>query len=576
MKKDMHVSNETQLHMSTTYRRNQSGTKEKTGAKRVFSYVIGGMLIAATMVGSVVLPAGTAEASPAAPSVEYTQVKDQSPQEAASRQEAVQINNLRMANKVLSAALKSGQLDGYVYQNITKRLDTISSKIDQGAFSDPAELSGVLSTTGDLLRTMVDESVGTGVLTQRAESLQALDRLTDKLADSGNQEAAVGQYAASKLGLGYAGAERDFAVQLGANAKQERWGASTALSAVSTASSPSVTINGVKMGFNQSPVIRNNTVMVPMRDIFEAFGAKVSWNAATQTVTATKSGVTMQLKMNSAKATIDGRAVTLTSPAVSIKGTTMVPLRFVSEALNANVTWNAAQNRVEIKADGVQIFPPAAGGNTGGDGGIIGNLPNTGVPNAYTVNGIKVKYSGHSYGSDNQAQYDQVVSMAKSELANKKPMPKFFDEYMNGERFDGNRGNRSDKNVALKNLDGRIGPLVQAGVPRATIEKLLQGTMSAGTFVGQAKDYGDADGQYSAYHTMVKKTTDCDAIAQTYSLMLDHLGFSTGVYRQPGHAEAVVNIPGYGYFFMAGSNFTPTGGPSNMDPNNTVMVGFNK
>ncbi len=556
MKKDMHVTDDTQLHMSTRYVRNQSGSKEKTTAKRTFSYVIQGMLIAATVVGSVVLPAGVMEASASTPVKEPLQVSQTqsfTATETAARKEAMQITNLKMANKVLSAALKSGQLDGYVYGNVTKRLTTIAEKIDQGVFEDTDSLAPVIQETGLLLRTMVDDTVGTDVLTKRAESLDILLQLESKL----SSELPAGQYQAGDLGVAYAGKEKEFTVLL----------------ASKSAASPTVEINGTKMKFNNAPMVRDSTVLVPMRDIFQAFGAKVSWNAASQTITAVKDGSTIKLKLGSTQATIDGRAVTLTTPARSFDGVTMVPLRFVSEALNAKVSWNAAQNKVEIASSTTFTQPVFNGGTSG-----ITQPPstgNTGISNSYTANGIKVSYKGHTYGSDNQKQYDQVMSITSVAVKNSAGVSQYVKDYLNGERFDGDMGNDSDKNVALKQLDGRLKALVQAGVPRATIEKLVAGTTVANNLVKTAKDNGDSAAQYSAYHALVQKQTDCDSTAQVYLAILDQMGFSTGIYRTPGHADAVVNVPGYGHFLVTGGVFQKTDTPTALKGGKTLLVAFN-
>ena len=51
--------------------------------------------------------------------------------------------------------------------------------------------------------------------------------------------------------------------------------------------------NGVRIDFKQPPVMYNERIMVPVRDIFETLGASVDWNEATSTVTAFRDGVTM-------------------------------------------------------------------------------------------------------------------------------------------------------------------------------------------------------------------------------------------------------------------------------------------
>ncbi|UZN01429.1 copper amine oxidase N-terminal domain-containing protein (plasmid) [Lysinibacillus sp. MHQ-1] len=93
-----------------------------------------------------------------------------------------------------------------------------------------------------------------------------------------------------------------------------------------------VTINGGKM-------IENRT-LVPLRSIFEELGATVIWNQNTKTISATKDTTNISLKLGTKTAVINGQAVSIDVPAQIRNGTTLVPLRFISEALGANVKWD--------------------------------------------------------------------------------------------------------------------------------------------------------------------------------------------------------------------------------------------
>lgn len=109
-----------------------------------------------------------------------------------------------------------------------------------------------------------------------------------------------------------------------------------------------VKINGKEQTFAQPPVIVNGSTLVPLRGIFEALGAEVNWDEKTQTVTAVKGSVTVVLKIGSGVATKNGTMVRLDQPPQLVNGSTMVPIRFVSEALGANVTWDEATKTVNI------------------------------------------------------------------------------------------------------------------------------------------------------------------------------------------------------------------------------------
>lgn len=119
-------------------------------------------------------------------------------------------------------------------------------------------------------------------------------------------------------------------------------------SSVKAATPISIIIDGVRLSTDQAPVMVKGRTMVPLRAIFEAFNATIKWDQKAQTVTATKDDTTIMLKIGSKTATINNKAVTLDVPGLNLKGRTMVPTRFVSEALGHEVGWNPKTQVVTI------------------------------------------------------------------------------------------------------------------------------------------------------------------------------------------------------------------------------------
>ncbi len=111
------------------------------------------------------------------------------------------------------------------------------------------------------------------------------------------------------------------------------------------------TIDGKSTTLDQAPVIVNGRTLVPIRFISEAFGASVDWNNSTREATIKLLNNTIVLKVDSATATVNGYNVYLDAPATIIKqtGRTVVPIRFVSDSLGADVTWNSTNKSVTIK-----------------------------------------------------------------------------------------------------------------------------------------------------------------------------------------------------------------------------------
>jgi hypothetical protein len=109
-----------------------------------------------------------------------------------------------------------------------------------------------------------------------------------------------------------------------------------------------VELNGRPLAMSVEPIQVVGRTMVPMRSIFEALGARVQWTEATQTVLATRDTTRVQLTIGELTALVNDHSVPLDVPAMMYRGSTMVPLRFVSEAMGADVRWSGADQKVSI------------------------------------------------------------------------------------------------------------------------------------------------------------------------------------------------------------------------------------
>lgn len=109
-----------------------------------------------------------------------------------------------------------------------------------------------------------------------------------------------------------------------------------------------VSINGNEQLYDQNPVIINGRTLVPMRAIFESLGATVEWNDEEKSVTAKKDFTTIKIGIGKKYATVNDKSVRLDTSASIINSRTLVPVRFVSEALGAQVKWNNEERKVEI------------------------------------------------------------------------------------------------------------------------------------------------------------------------------------------------------------------------------------
>ena len=100
-----------------------------------------------------------------------------------------------------------------------------------------------------------------------------------------------------------------------------------------------------------APVIRNSRTMLPARFVVEALGGAVAWNEAEQKVTITKDGDVLEIFINEPFATVNGKPVELDAPAFIEADRTYLPLRFVAEYLGAEVNWDAQEQSVTITVE---------------------------------------------------------------------------------------------------------------------------------------------------------------------------------------------------------------------------------
>ncbi len=113
-----------------------------------------------------------------------------------------------------------------------------------------------------------------------------------------------------------------------------------------------VFLDGSEIPFDVPPRIMNGRTMVPLRAIFERLGATVSWDQETRTATAVKGALTVTLQVGNPTAKVGTNSVPLDQPAEIVDGRTLVPARFVSEAMGATVIWDGPVHTVRITSAG--------------------------------------------------------------------------------------------------------------------------------------------------------------------------------------------------------------------------------
>lgn len=116
------------------------------------------------------------------------------------------------------------------------------------------------------------------------------------------------------------------------------------------ASGIKIMFDGTQLVSDQAPVLQNGNTLVPIRVITEAMGAEVTYASGKVTITTADHNVV--LTINSKTAVVDGNNVSMDVPAKIIGGRTFIPLRAVSTMMgiaNSDITYDSATQTVSIK-----------------------------------------------------------------------------------------------------------------------------------------------------------------------------------------------------------------------------------
>jgi peptidoglycan endopeptidase LytE len=111
---------------------------------------------------------------------------------------------------------------------------------------------------------------------------------------------------------------------------------------------PAIYLDSRQLQLEVQPLLVNGTTLVPMRKLFEAQGAKLVWNRAARTVSASKGDTVLTYHIGEKQAYMNGKPLNLTVAGQLIDGYTLIPLRLLSEALGSTVKWDAQTRTIRI------------------------------------------------------------------------------------------------------------------------------------------------------------------------------------------------------------------------------------
>ncbi len=110
----------------------------------------------------------------------------------------------------------------------------------------------------------------------------------------------------------------------------------------------SIKVNGETILTDEAPYMENNRVFVPIRFIAETLGVKIAWNEESEAAILKNSNLNIKLPLGSQEVMINNDEIKLDAPINVYRGRTFVPVRFIAEAFDCTVKWDAQNYIVNI------------------------------------------------------------------------------------------------------------------------------------------------------------------------------------------------------------------------------------
>ncbi|MGZ9584932.1 stalk domain-containing protein [Paenibacillus marinisediminis] len=167
-----------------------------------------------------------------------------------------------------------------------------------------------------------------------------------------------------------------------------------------------VVVDGERVLFPDAQpfVDANNRTQVPIRFVSEALGAEVGWDNKSRTATVKYGKKTITLVVGKKEYELDGKKQSMDTVALLKDERTFVPIRFVSEGLGATVKY-------DTKINTVYISTPEYTGGTGDKDMVIEDMYGFKVA-LFTGSTLNIERGDYDeYGTKNRALLNFVLAM---------------------------------------------------------------------------------------------------------------------------------------------------------------------
>ncbi len=127
------------------------------------------------------------------------------------------------------------------------------------------------------------------------------------------------------------------------------------VSSVHATENYAVLVDNVPLSLSKPVTVEQQRFFVPLRDLYEAVGYTVTWNAENQTIDLAKNGDVTRVKSGVAVASQNGEIIPMEFAPRTINGTTMVTIDFFLDHTNVSASLNAENSVISITTPPVTL-----------------------------------------------------------------------------------------------------------------------------------------------------------------------------------------------------------------------------
>ena len=111
-----------------------------------------------------------------------------------------------------------------------------------------------------------------------------------------------------------------------------------------------IAFDNTRIAFDVQPRVERGLPLAPFRQIFEHTGGTIQWFNQSKTLRAFNSDREIEIKVGKDEAKVNNQTVKMETKTFIEKGRTIVPLSFVRDALNVNVSYDATTGHLRIES----------------------------------------------------------------------------------------------------------------------------------------------------------------------------------------------------------------------------------